>query len=128
MLAWLGGGTHLPLHVPPPPEGTVSQGACCHIPSCFPYQHDCTCCHPTCCRCPLAVRYRSTWGTLLHISRHEGPSSLYRGFLPKAIRLGVGQTIGLMVFQKCLALVGASEAQHERQQMIVMEGVAVAEQ
>lgn len=77
---------------------------------------------------PLACRYRSTWGTLLHIARHEGPSALYRGFLPKAIRLGVGQTIGLMVFQKCLALVGASEGQHERQQMMVMEGVAVAEQ
>ncbi len=77
---------------------------------------------------PLLCRYRSTWGTLLYIARHEGPSALYRGFLPKAIRLGVGQTIGLMVFQKCLALVGASEAQHEQQQLMVMEGVAVAEQ
>lgn len=39
--------------------------------------------------------------------REEGPKALYRGFVPKALRLGIGQTTGLLVFQKCISLFGA---------------------
>ena len=36
------------------------------------------------------------------IIAEEGAPQVYRGLLPKAIRLGVGQTVGLMVFQALL--------------------------
>jgi hypothetical protein len=42
-------------------------------------------------------------------SRTAASVDAYRGFLPKAFRLGIGQTIGLMVFRKCLGLFGAEE-------------------
>ena len=45
------------------------------------------------------------------LRREEGPAALYRGFLPKAIRLGIGQTIGLMVFKRLLV---AMEADQQR--------------
>ncbi len=41
----------------------------------------------------------------------QGPRALYKGFVPKALRLGIGQTIGLMVFQESMALMGAKEGQ-----------------
>ena len=43
--------------------------------------------------------------------REEGPRALYKGFLPKAVRLGIGQTIGLMMFKQCLQLFGAADAE-----------------
>jgi solute carrier family 25 2-oxodicarboxylate transporter 21 len=46
--------------------------------------------------------YTSVFGTLRRIIAEEGAPQVYRGLLPKAIRLGVGQTVGLMVFQALL--------------------------
>mmetsp|Transcript_8374 Transcript_8374/g.20855 ORF Transcript_8374/g.20855 Transcript_8374/m.20855 type:complete len:290 (-) Transcript_8374:426-1295(-) len=59
---------------------------------------------------PGERKYTATLPALYTIYTEEGPRALYRGFLPKAIRLGVGQTIGLMVFQRCLTAFGAREA------------------
>ncbi len=53
--------------------------------------------------------YTSTLQALTHIYTHEGPKALYRGFLPKALRLGIGQTIGLMMFKSCLSAFGVRE-------------------
>lgn len=50
--------------------------------------------------------YRFTLPTLATIATSEGPAALYKGFVPKALRLGIGQTIGLMVFQRSLAAFG----------------------
>lgn len=36
--------------------------------------------------------------------REEGVRSLYKGFVPKSLRLGLGQTIGLMSFKEILKL------------------------
>ena len=49
---------------------------------------------------PGNKKYTSIIGTLQTIAREEGPRALYRGFVPKALRLGIGQTIGLMTFKK----------------------------
>ncbi|KAG2483083.1 hypothetical protein HYH03_018024 [Edaphochlamys debaryana] len=57
----------------------------------------------------IARGYRFTLPTLAAIYKAEGPRALYKGFVPKALRLGIGQTIGLMVFQKSLAAFGAQE-------------------
>ena len=41
--------------------------------------------------------------------REEGPSALYKGFVPKALRLGIGQTIGFVTFKECLRIFGEEE-------------------
>ncbi len=41
---------------------------------------------------PHARKYKHVFPTLLTIAREEGPRALYRGFLPKAVRLGLGQS------------------------------------
>lgn len=46
--------------------------------------------------------YTSTVGALYRIVNEEGARNIYRGFAPKALRLGVGQTVGLMIFQALL--------------------------
>ena len=43
--------------------------------------------------------YTTTLGSLYRIVNEEGVQAAYRGLAPKALRLGVGQTIGLMIFQ-----------------------------
>mmetsp|Transcript_2283 Transcript_2283/g.5111 ORF Transcript_2283/g.5111 Transcript_2283/m.5111 type:complete len:283 (+) Transcript_2283:59-907(+) len=58
---------------------------------------------------PTSRKYTSTFSTLATIYREEGPRSLYKGFVPKAVRLGVGQSIGLMTFQNCLVLFDAKD-------------------
>lgn len=97
---WLAGWGQLPFR---PCLGTqlIRTGGDCTLPSCTR-------------RClqsqlPHERRYHTTWGTLATIYKEEGPQALYRGFLPKAIRLGVGQTIGLIVFKQMLKLTGAHE-------------------
>jgi hypothetical protein len=42
------------------------------------------------------------FGTLAAIYREEGARALYKGFVPKALRLGVGQSVGLLCFQSLL--------------------------
>uniref|UniRef100_A0A7S3R606 Uncharacterized protein n=1 Tax=Dunaliella tertiolecta TaxID=3047 RepID=A0A7S3R606_DUNTE len=46
--------------------------------------------------------YTNTFQALAKINREEGPRALWRGFVPKAIRLGVGQSIGLICFQNLM--------------------------
>ncbi|KXZ50364.1 hypothetical protein GPECTOR_16g537 [Gonium pectorale] len=53
--------------------------------------------------------YRATLPALAAIARSEGPRALYKGFVPKALRLGLGQTIGLMVFQNSMAVFGGAD-------------------
>jgi solute carrier family 25 2-oxodicarboxylate transporter 21 len=45
------------------------------------------------------LKYQGVIPSLLLIVREEGLQALYKGFTPKAIRLGVGQTVGLMMFK-----------------------------
>ncbi|KAF5842245.1 mitochondrial carrier domain-containing protein [Dunaliella salina] len=51
---------------------------------------------------PGQCLYTTTLQALLKINREEGPRALWRGFVPKAIRLGVGQSIGLICFQNLI--------------------------
>lgn len=61
---------------------------------------------------PGEVRYTSTLQALTMIYREEGAQALYKGFVPKALRLGLGQTIGLLMFQRCLAAFGVQQVRH----------------
>lgn len=51
---------------------------------------------------PGQQRYTSVFPTLATIWREEGPQALYKGFVPKALRLGIGQSVGLVTFQQLL--------------------------
>jgi solute carrier family 25 2-oxodicarboxylate transporter 21 len=70
--------------------------------------------HPTCCCCccrfqsqlPDQKKYTRVFPTLATIWREEGPRSLYKGFVPKALRLGIGQSVGLVTFQQLLRVFG----------------------
>jgi len=59
---------------------------------------------------PGMRRYHGTFSALATIRREEGARALYKGFLPKALRLGLGQTIGLMTFKEIMKLVTAAKA------------------
>jgi hypothetical protein len=48
------------------------------------------------------------FGALAAIARREGPRALYKGFVPKALRLGIGQSVGLVAFQQLLRTFGVS--------------------
>eukprot|EP00877_Chromochloris_zofingiensis_P010137 jgi/Chrzof1/5377/Cz16g00180.t1 len=58
---------------------------------------------------PHQRKYRHVLPSLVTIAREEGVRALYRGFLPKAVRLGVGQSIGLVTFRQLLKVTGAEE-------------------
>lgn len=46
-------------------------------------------------------KYRWTWPSLLTVSKEEGFVALYKGFVPKVLRLGPGGGILLVVFTAC---------------------------
>lgn len=62
-----------------------------------------------CCGCRAFFPYQGSQP--LTLRPPQGPRALYKGFVPKALRLGIGQTIGLMVFQESMALMGAKDGQ-----------------
>jgi solute carrier family 25 2-oxodicarboxylate transporter 21 len=72
---------------------------------------------------PGQKRYTRVFPTLATIYTEEGPSALYKGFVPKALRLGIGQTVGLMMFQQLLKLFGGhdSEAAHAMGEYLMQE-------
>lgn len=45
------------------------------------------------------VKYRSTFGTMAIVAREEGFAALYKGLVPKVMRLGPGGAIMLVVFE-----------------------------
>ncbi|KIY96069.1 2-oxodicarboxylate carrier 2 [Monoraphidium neglectum] len=57
---------------------------------------------------PGERRYTRVFPTLATIWREEGPTALYKGFVPKALRLGIGQSVGLLTFQEALKAFGAA--------------------
>lgn len=56
---------------------------------------------------PGQEKYRRVFPTLATIAREEGLTALYKGFIPKALRLGIGQSVGLLTFQQLLKAFGA---------------------
>lgn len=48
---------------------------------------------------PGQQRFTRVFPSLALIAREEGWRALYRGFVPKALRLGIGQSVGLVTFQ-----------------------------
>jgi solute carrier family 25 2-oxodicarboxylate transporter 21 len=57
-------------------------------------------------------RFTRVFPSLAKIAREEGPAALYRGFVPKALRLGIGQSVGLLTFQRTLAWMGPERGAH----------------
>lgn len=55
---------------------------------------------------PDQKRYTSVFPTLATIWREEGARALYKGFVPKALRLGIGQSVGLVTFRQLLRVFG----------------------
>jgi solute carrier family 25 2-oxodicarboxylate transporter 21 len=49
---------------------------------------------------PGQTKYSSVLPSLLTIQREEGLGALYKGFVPKALRLGIGQSVGLIMFEQ----------------------------
>jgi solute carrier family 25 2-oxodicarboxylate transporter 21 len=55
---------------------------------------------------PGQEHYTRVFPALATIWRDEGPRALYKGFVPKALRLGIGQSVGLITFQQLLKAFG----------------------
>jgi solute carrier family 25 2-oxodicarboxylate transporter 21 len=51
---------------------------------------------------PHQRKYSGVLATLVTIYQEEGPRALYKGFIPKALRLGIGQSVGLVMFERLL--------------------------
>ncbi|RLV83834.1 Mitochondrial 2-oxodicarboxylate carrier 2 [Meyerozyma sp. JA9] len=49
-----------------------------------------------------STRYRWTYPSLLIVAKEEGFAALYKGFIPKVLRLGPGGGILLVVFTACM--------------------------
>ncbi|WIA12686.1 hypothetical protein OEZ85_006327 [Tetradesmus obliquus] len=64
---------------------------------------------------PGQAKYTSVLQSLRTIAAEEGLPALYRGFVPKALRLGVGQSVGLVMFEQLLRVFGVSQSQVERE-------------
>lgn len=45
------------------------------------------------------IKYRTTVGSMILIAREEGFAALYKGLLPKVMRLGPGGAIMLLVYE-----------------------------
>ena len=71
----------------------------------------------TCCNAPFDVaksriqagagpdRQRaSTWGVLLGVLRQEGAGALYKGFAPKALRMGIGGAVGAVAYELAMSV------------------------
>lgn len=48
---------------------------------------------------PGQVKYSSTFGTMAMVAREEGFAALYKGLVPKVMRLGPGGAIMLLIFE-----------------------------
>lgn len=48
---------------------------------------------------PGQIKYRTATGSMILIAREEGFSALYKGLLPKVMRLGPGGAIMLLVYE-----------------------------
>lgn len=49
-------------------------------------------------------KYRNTWQSLFLIYKEEGLDSIYKGFKPKAIRMGLGGAVAMTMFEFVIAL------------------------
>ena len=47
----------------------------------------------------VTPKYRYTWQALYVIYKEEGLSSIYKGFKPKAIRMGLGGAVAMSTFE-----------------------------
>lgn len=50
-------------------------------------------------QCPQNVQYKSTFDAFVKISRTEGVAGLYKGFTPKAMRMGIGGAVAVTTFE-----------------------------
>lgn len=58
---------------------------------------------------PAALpKYRGTFQTLGLVLQQEGPGALYKGFVPKALRMAFGGAIGMPIFEAVSALLAPS--------------------
>lgn len=48
---------------------------------------------------PGQIKYKSTFRSMVLIAREEGFAALYKGLLPKVMRLGPGGAIMLLVYE-----------------------------
>lgn len=48
---------------------------------------------------PGQIKYRTTFGAMALVAREEGFAALYKGLLPKVLRLGPGGAIMLLVYE-----------------------------
>lgn len=58
---------------------------------------------------PGQRKYGWTLPAVATIVREEGAAALWKGYTAKALRLGLGQTIGYMVFTDVLARLNAAD-------------------
>jgi len=56
-----------------------------------------------------APKYTSIVGTLASITKEEGPAALYKGFTPKALRMGLGGGVAVTAFEAICKGMGALE-------------------
>ncbi len=58
---------------------------------------------------PIPYQYRSVFGSLRHIYKTEGLTALYRGFVPKLMRMGVGGGVCIASYDQALRFFGIAE-------------------